>query len=993
MADAHFQNLASDGGLQDTCVNDIEQDRGGYIWFLAGNELARWDGYRARGYPADQDDPGGPPPFVTAGPLVDAQGGVWVGSGGGVARRDPATERFDRWPLPEAVRDNVDIRALAQEAPDRYLVATTQGVFRLDDPSPGKPGRWSRLGGLPPQIVNSLVVDRDGRAWAGAHTGLYLQRRGSDRFERVPLPGPERPLAVLRPTGDELWVASDADVFVIDLRTLAAHEVPPLRASSTSLRRGLTAVVRVDQTHVWLGSDDGILVLDEATGKVSRIRHEPRRADSLPGDGVNTLFRDRSGLVWVGTNDGMATYDPSRRGVLTLSRAGNAVVLLGLGDGRVLTSQPTDAGGLRVLAPGWDAPRPFARHPKALHDAGEVTTLARLDDGDVLVGTDRALLRLDADGRLLSRNDRLKTIRSLRVDDGQVWIGTGQDGLWVTSEAHLDVLRRVDRAGPGEPFEVALIGPRIGRQRLVASFGALRLVDEATGALQPLQSETPADELPRYGISTLTQDARHRIWVATQGNGLYVLQPGAVPGRFHVRHFTTRSGLPGGAIDDVQFDAGGTAWLSTDSGSIVAMAPDTFATRILDRRDGATFTDFWAGVGTKTPDGTILFGSHLGIEAVHPSAASAWSEVPPTVVTSARVGEGARVGVVPAAGLTVPADSHKLAVEFSALDYSAPSYNRYRYRLDGVDGHWIDTDSTRRLAAYTNLPPGRYLLHLQGSNRAGGWGRELAIPVRVLPAWYQTWLARTLAGLVLLALATLVYALLTARLRRQRAALEQAVRERTHELRAANLQLERMSHTDALTGLHNRRYLTRRIDADVAAVLGRLEERSTDAGPAGACMSFFLVDLDHFKAVNDAHGHAAGDAVLREVAERLRSVAREADHLIRWGGEEFLLVTHDTPPAEAGALAERICEAMRARPFEAGAGVRLARTCSVGFAALPFFGAAPRAVGWSDVVEVADRALYQAKAAGRDGWVGLSPGPALAPDAKALLAAATAAEA
>ena len=210
-----------------------------------------------------------------------------------------------------------------------------------------------------------------------------------------------------------------------------------------------------------------------------------------------------------------------------------------------------------------------------------------------------------------------------------------------------------------------------------------------------------------------------------------------------------------------------------------------------------------------------------------------------------------------------------------------------------------------------------------------------------------------------------------------------ALRDANLQLEQVNRQLEQASTTDALTGLHNRRYLTQCIAADVAAVHRRREEGEMDAG-----ICFFMVDLDHFKSVNDTYGHAAGDAVLREVARRLEAVARQSDRLIRWGGEEFLLVARDTSLSEAEALADRLCEAMRAAPFELLPGVRVARTCSVGFAALPLFGARPQAADWSDVVDMADRALYLAKAGGRDGWVGLAAGPALAPEVAAVRAAA-----
>ena len=148
-------------------------------------------------------------------------------------------------------------------------------------------------------------------------------------------------------------------------------------------------------------------------------------------------------------------------------------------------------------------------------------------------------------------------------------------------------------------------------------------------------------------------------------------------------------------------------------------------------------------------------------------------------------------------------------MEFAALDFSAPERNRYAYRLEGYDKSWIETDYTRRLAAYTNLPPGNYRLLLRGSNRHGEWSEEqLSLSIKVLPAWFQTWWAYSL---YLLLLACLIFGVVRWRLWRFNTKptkhLEQLVQERTRELEQSRKMLEEQSLTDHLTGLRNRRYL------------------------------------------------------------------------------------------------------------------------------------------------------------------------------------------
>ena len=132
-----------------------------------------------------------------------------------------------------------------------------------------------------------------------------------------------------------------------------------------------------------------------------------------------------------------------------------------------------------------------------------------------------------------------------------------------------------------------------------------------------------------------------------------------------------------------------------------------------------------------------------------------------------------------------------------------------------------------------------------------------------------------------------------------------------------------------------------------------------------------MLDIDAFKRINDRYGHAAGDAVLVQFGARLRSVLRESDYLVRWGGEEFLAVARDTDRHRAEELAERMRAVIAATPFVLDDGQQIAVSCSVGFACMPFEPERPQGRGWHQVVNLADLGLYAAKRSGRDAWVGV----------------------
>jgi diguanylate cyclase (GGDEF)-like protein len=192
-------------------------------------------------------------------------------------------------------------------------------------------------------------------------------------------------------------------------------------------------------------------------------------------------------------------------------------------------------------------------------------------------------------------------------------------------------------------------------------------------------------------------------------------------------------------------------------------------------------------------------------------------------------------------------------------------------------------------------------------------------------------------------------------------------------LRATQSQLEEMSITDPLTGLRNRRFLLQNIDNDVAVCLRAYDDRlqaKTNLINEDIDLIFFMIDFDHFKAINDTYGHASGDMVLVQMRQRLSQIFRESDYLIRWGGEEFLVVARCANRKLAPTFAQRIHDAISDTPFDLEHGAQLTRTCSIGFSNFPFFQHDPRALSWSQVVKFADQCLYMVKNSGRDGYVG-----------------------
>jgi diguanylate cyclase (GGDEF)-like protein len=204
----------------------------------------------------------------------------------------------------------------------------------------------------------------------------------------------------------------------------------------------------------------------------------------------------------------------------------------------------------------------------------------------------------------------------------------------------------------------------------------------------------------------------------------------------------------------------------------------------------------------------------------------------------------------------------------------------------------------------------------------------------------QEWTAVGLSSLLLLAVV---------------AALARRLRVRNQQLSASNEQLRLQAEIDPLTGLSNRHHLQTVLAARESGLEGTL----------------FLFDIDHFKRINDRYGHAGGDAVLIEIARRLRATLRDDDLVVRWGGEEFLVLVRAMPNAEAEALAQRLLAALADKPVM-HEGHAVAISASIGYGVFPLRdGASEHPVDWECAVRFVDNAMYLAKAHGRNGACGI----------------------
>jgi diguanylate cyclase (GGDEF)-like protein len=304
-------------------------------------------------------------------------------------------------------------------------------------------------------------------------------------------------------------------------------------------------------------------------------------------------------------------------------------------------------------------------------------------------------------------------------------------------------------------------------------------------------------------------------------------------------------------------------------------------------------------------------------------------------------------------GVTAGPGSGNLEIQFAAPASAASDH--LRYRLVGFDADWKEAGNEREVV-YNNLPPGQYLFDFETA--ASGGGKDFVVQsfsILVTPPYWKTGWFRSLCTILLLLLVLGLHKLRVGRLLRHAQSLSETVNQARLELhlatnRASEAQkaLKEQALKDSLTGLWNRR-----------ALLAMLEKEVHRAQRDNLPITLVMIDMDHFKKINDTYGHPAGDAVLREAASRLFDLMRPYDFAGRYGGEEFLIVLPNCSARTGMQRAEDFRRAIAESPVPTALGP-LPVTCSLGVAAYE------EAMRPEELICRADEALYRAKRQGRN---------------------------
>ncbi len=956
-----FRAYAADQGLSNLAVWQLVQDSQGFIW--AGTEagLFRYDGSRFEPFGVKD----GLPSSDTLAMYSDPSGSLWVGTRRGLARWNGHAFESITQGLPM-----VPIEGLAT-GPGGFWVATNEGPY-FQDPE----GRFTKAPAWPKGEATALFGGLKTKTmwvarWDGKSQVLAHRDSSWMVFEAPPGLEKERIDALAEDGAGRLWARTPRSLWVLD-PIASRFRVASLPFSVISDRGFLITGRHGD---IWAPTQQGLAHLEGGIWSVLGTK------EGLPTSWCRTAMEDREGTLWMGS---VGVFRLLGRGIWRVYTQAD-----GLPSGviwnifRDLDRQlwvGTDNGLARATSTGWEVLQGTLGHV--------IRSVVQGPDGDLYMAgvPGNEVLRYDPKRKTLqkielSQDAAAKRIFRIYLDrSGVLWAGTDGEGLFKApptkgklkfervelpqgtpteyiSDVHQDAEGRI--WVPGERGLAMLENGRWRRfttkdglkhdhmtyTRSTKSGDLLITYDEPLGltlaryeggTLKILKQLDTSSGLVEDMVYLMGEDAKGGIWIGT-GKGVDLVRPEGI------EHFGVAEGLVGEDCDNMAFlpEANGDVWIGTSTG-LAHFHADAYK-------------------GFAVPPSTVITSLKLGPGTYHPGSKE----------------------------VQVPYASNTLEARFACLSFLREQAVHQKIRLVGLESEWHLTDS--REERYPALPHGKYRLEVSSRIGQGAWGPVAAFDFEVLPAWWESLWFRTLIGLMIAGFIALVVRWRMFALKQKNRLLEAQVTARTKELKAANEAMEwandaleaanealrTQSLTDPLTGLRNRRFLDECLPEDVAVVnrvCHEVKGPRRDRTALNVDLLFIMVDLDHFKNVNDEHGHHAGDLVLQQMGEIMKDASRDTDTVVRWGGEEFLVVARNVCRQDSTILVERIRAMVATHEFGIGDGNSLHLTCSSGFALYPFVPEFPQAISWERVVDVADHCLYAAKRGGRNAWVGLFPG-------------------
>lgn len=791
-----FSRMDLSNGLSHNQVNAILKDGKGFMWFGTLNGLNRYDGQVIKVFKHNpRDTTSIIDNFITN--IYELPGNkLYLETRSGPNIYDPETERFIRNVGPWFKSLNIPTKNVSDVFKDEdgnfWFNAKEQGVFKYEVSA----ARTRLVKGA---FVTAIQQDRKGNVWLVHRdkTITQLDRKTAKVKQRILVFNKVDPADFQE---FKLFVDQDADLWVYTLNNQRGIDYySPADGRRRFIDKGqhalnsnlINGMIEDGHGQIWIATDHGgVNLLDKKNFKMKYLLHKEDDPKSIGQNSILSIYKDDSGIIWVGTfKKGISFYhEKILKFPLFKHQASNPN---GLGYDDVNRFAEDEQGNLWIGTNGGGLfyfNRKTSQFKRYQHQPNDSNSLSN----DIIVSlyvdrTKRLWIGtyfggLDSfDGKVFTHYKHQSANPKSLADD-RVWdiLEDRKGNLWVaTLSGGLDRLDRSTgifhhkRAGEKNSvrsnFLSSLIEDRKGNLWIGSSDGVDQLKTDGNFVHYEYE-EGNVNSLINNVVYDLMEDSYGFIWIATR-DGLSRLNPATK----QFRNFDVKDGLAEKATLKIVEDHQRNLWVSTANGLFNVIVKQqlhhdfSYTFHKYDEHDGLQGAAFNANAGYKTRTGDLVFGGANGFNLFQPGHiktdhSKPWITFTDLQIDNKSVGIGEDFGgrIILDKSITVTTaielrySQNGFALEFAALNYFNPQKIRYRYRLEGFDADWQETQPNSRRATYTNIDPGTYFFKVMSTDATGNWvNNEAMLKLIILPPFWRTWLAYV--GYLLLIGGTLLY--------------------------------------------------------------------------------------------------------------------------------------------------------------------------------------------------------------------------------------------
>lgn len=796
-----FDHLTIDQGLSNNTVYAITEDQDGFLWVGTRDGLNRYDGYEFQIFKADPTDSLSLTSNNIQSLFKHPSGDLWVGLRmGGLCILERASKRFRVNPFVGQIYPDwasISIHAIFQDSKGYIWLGTAgNGVVRIDPKLQTLEYFGSDAANKHRRLVSdacfSFVEDSQSNIWMGTSEGqVHCYNRQKDSIEVI-YGRPDLGFDLNSYTKSlllkdrVLWIGTEGN-------GLLQYDLSQKKFIKKALGATLIKDLKLNGNMVLIATDGaGLFITRDNGNSFQSVKSIPNLVNSLNTNALFNIFIDRNKNMWIGSfNGGLNIHKPNKTEFLSYAEApspiaapGNQSVLAFHEDKAGFIWIGKDGGGLLRFDPVAQTYTKYSADPQQPNSiSSNVVTSVYEDSKDNLwIGTfsyglnlfDRKKNTIETfqydpnDIKSISNNN----VWAIQEDkSGNLWIGTLGGGLLrfdYENEQFISFL-----SDPKDAARRDMLADRNIRTLLVDEDNQLWIGTELSGLFKRDPDsgvftnwqvhDRDSSSFHSNTILCLHQDRKSRMWVGTEGGGLY----GMLEDRKSFKHYSIKNGLPSNVIHAIEEDVNGVFWISTNQG-IASFNAESGAVTTYDKYDGLQSNQFNPSASLTTRSGEVYFGGIYGINSFRPENVHTNPRPPDIVFTDFKLfNKSLPIGAVNGR-IILPGPLNEkpeirlnyfdnvFTIEFAALDFTNPSKNQYRYRLDGFQDEWITVSSNQRYATYTNLDPGKYTFQVIAANNSGVWNEQPAeLLILVSPPFWETWWFRLLITLLVVGLIAL----------------------------------------------------------------------------------------------------------------------------------------------------------------------------------------------------------------------------------------------